>query len=81
MEERIKYYLEKVFPHAKITINQASGIMKIYVELEGYFMHESTIDIVNKKLNIILRQVVTDFLEHLHRFVVDEKTYMEIMED
>lgn len=81
MEEIIKSKLSRIFPRATITIKQDFGIMKIYIELENYFMHESIIDIINKSTTTIVQQAANDFIEHLNKFIINKKAYIDILED
>lgn len=81
MEEIIKLKLDRIFPRVLITIKQELGVIKIYFKLGDYFMHESIISIVNKSPTIIIQQAANDFVEHLNKFVINEKAYTDILED
>ena len=81
MEEIIKSKLDRIFPRATITIKQEFGTMKIYIELENYFVHESIINIINKSPTIIVQQAANDFIEHLNKFIINEKAYIDILEN
>lgn len=81
MEELVKSKLARIFPRATITIQEDYGLMRIYISLENYFMHESIINVIGKGSTKIVKQATNEFIEHLVKFTINENAYLDIIGD
>lgn len=77
----MKNSLEKIFPNAKINVEQSYGIMKVYIKIGNYFLNEIILDVIGKTTNQIIKEIINNFTENLFKYMINEEEYLKIMEN